>query len=135
MPQNGNRQGDAGKANAAAGNPLSPRIVIVGVCGSGKSLLAEKLSAAGFDARPVAQEHSLVASLFLKSEPDAVVYLEAADATVAQRKQSGWEPSLLKEQRRRLGLARQKAVIVLATDEAGPDELAAEVRRRLTELL
>lgn len=119
-----------------AGTPgLAPRrIVIVGVCGAGKSLLAKNLGSRGFDARTVAQEHSLVATLFLRSEPDAVICLEASDATVALRKSSGWEPSLLREQRRRLKLARQKADIVLGTDGVDPDELADEARRRLAEL-
>lgn len=130
----GETQADTAKPGTEATGPAPRRIVIVGVCGAGKTLLAENLVARGFDARTVAQEHSLVATLFLRSDPDAVVYLEASDATVAQRKRSGWEPSLLREQRRRLKLARQKADIVLATDGVDPDRLADEARRRLTEL-
>lgn len=116
-------------------SPPKPRVAIVGVCGSGKSLLAGKLAAEGFDAHPVAQEHSLVPTLFRHQEPDAVIYLEASDATVARRKSSGWEPYLLDEQRKRLNMARGEADIVLATDTLAPDELAAEASRRLAELL
>lgn len=124
------------KEKGGPGTPGSAprRVVIVGVCGAGKSLLARNLAAHGYDARTVAQEHSLVATLFLRREPDVVIYLEASDATVALRKSSGWEPSLLREQRRRLKLARQKADIVLGTDGVDPDQLAEEARRRLAEL-
>ncbi|MHB0914150.1 MAG: nucleoside/nucleotide kinase family protein [Thermoleophilia bacterium] len=134
MPFTGDTQPDLRQPGTESPDAAPRRIVIVGVCGAGKTLLAEKLSARGFDARTVAQEHSLVATLFLRGEPDAVIYLEASDATVAQRKRSGWEPSLLREQRRRLKLARQKADIVLATDGMDPDRLADEARRRLAEL-
>ncbi|RJQ45106.1 MAG: hypothetical protein C4534_05495 [Gaiellales bacterium] len=116
---------------APGSSAARPRLAIVGVCGSGKSLLAEKLSGAGYDARPVAQEHSLVPALFRHGEPDAVIFLEATDETVARRKRSGWEPHLLKEQRGRLRLARREADIVLVTDEIDPDELAAQALRRL----
>ena len=100
-----------------------PRIVIVGVCGSGKSVLAEGLRAKGYEVHEVAQEHSLVPELFLHPKPDVVIYLEAADATVAKRKQTGWEPHLLAEQRRRLKLARERADIRLNTDGLEPAEL------------
>lgn len=100
-----------------------PRVVITGVCGSGKSVLAEGLKSLGYDAQAVAQEHSLVPGLFLHSRPDAVIYLEASDATVAERKQTGWEPRQLAEQRRRLKLARERADIRLNTDGLEPPEL------------
>ena len=118
----------------ASGKRDQSLIVIVGVCGSGKSLLAGKLSAAGFNARPVAQEHSLIASLFRRSKPNAVIFLEASDATVASRKSSGWEPTLLREQRERLELARRQADIVLNTDDTDPEQLAAEAFRCLNGL-
>jgi hypothetical protein len=107
------------------------RVIIAGVCWSGKSVLAEGLSALGYDAHPVAQEHSLVQELFLRTEPDAVIYLEAEDATVAERKQTSWQPSQLAEQRRRLKLARQRADIRLHTDGLAPPELLEKARREL----
>jgi hypothetical protein len=113
------------------GDRKRPAIVVVGVCGSGKSLLSEKLQAAGYAARPVAQEHSLVPDLFRKKAPDIVIFLEARDDTVARRKSSGWKPGQLRAQRQRLKLAREKADIVLETDEANPDSLLAAVLREL----
>lgn len=107
------------------------RIVIAGVCGSGKSVLAEELRERGYDAEPVAQEHSLVPDLFLHSHPDIVIYLEASDATVNQRKQTGWEPHQLKEQRRRLQHARERADILLSTDGLSEEELLARAEEAL----
>lgn len=99
------------------------RIVITGVCGSGKTVLAEGLKELGHDARAVAQEHSLVPELFLHPRPDVVFYLEASDDTVARRKETGWKPSQLAEQRRRLKLARERADIRLNTDGLEPSQL------------
>ncbi len=107
------------------------RIVITGVCGSGKSVLAEGLQRLGYDAHPVAQEHSLVPELFLHSRPDFVIHLEAEDSTVAERKQTGWQPSQLAEQRRRLKLARGRADIRLHTDGLAPAELLERARAAL----
>lgn len=110
---------------------MKPRIVIAGVCGSGKSVLAEALRKRGYDAEPVAQEHSLAPDLFLHSHPDAVIYLEASDETVAERKETGWEPHQLEEQRHRLKLARERADIVLVSDGLSPDELLATAEAAL----
>lgn len=108
-----------------------PRIVIVGVCGSGKSALAEALRRRGYEAESVAQEHSLVPDLFMHHHPDYVIYLEASDATVAERKQTGWEPRQLEAQRQRLKLARQRADIHLSTDGLTPPELLAKAEAEL----
>ncbi len=107
------------------------RIVIVGVCGSGKSILAAGLSKLGYEARPVAQEHSLVPDLFLHSRPDLVIYLDASDQAVARRKETGWNPEQLKAQRERLKLARARADIHLQTDGLKPDELVARAVEEL----
>ena len=117
--------------NGAGHKPL--RVVITGVCGSGKSVLAEGLKAMGYDAQAVAQEHSLVPELFLHPQPDVVIYLDASDATVAERKETGWEPHQLAEQRRRLKLARERADIRLNTDGLEPPELLERAGEALAE--
>ena len=106
-------------------------IVIIGVCGSGKSVLAEALRARGYNAKSVAQEHSLVPDLFLHARPDIVIYLEASDATVAVRKNTGWEPHLLRQQRDRLKLARERADIRLVTDALSPAQLLEKAELEL----
>lgn len=107
------------------------RVVIVGVCGSGKTSLAAALTARGYTAEVVAQEHSLVPDLFLHHQPDIVIHLEARDETVARRKETGWQPAQLADQRRRLELARSRADIRLSTDGLSPEELAERVAAAL----
>lgn len=107
------------------------RIVIVGVCGSGKSVLAGALRERGYDAYSVSQEHSAVSRLFLHQSPDIVVYLDASDETVSERKSTGWEPELLARQRRRLKLAREKADVRISTDGLTDDELLQIVLKKI----
>ena len=53
-------------------------IVIVGVCGAGKSVLVQGLRALGYPARACAQEHSYVQGLWARrGRPAALIYLEA----------------------------------------------------------
>lgn len=132
MVPTGNHIPEAGKDSVNRGmRQRGPTIVVVGVCGSGKSLLTGKLAAAGYDARQVSQEHSLVPDLFRRSDPDIVVMLEARDETVARRKSSGWEAVQLRAQRQRLARARENADIVLETDALSPEELFEKVRREI----
>lgn len=121
----GNRRSDVHRAGT------EPRVVIVGVCGSGKTLLAEGLTGLGYDARSVSQEHSLVPGLFLNNSPDIVIYLDARDETVASRKRTGWEPRQLADQRRRLKLARERADIHINTDGLSPGQLLARAVEEL----
>lgn len=112
-----------------------PRIVVVGVCGSGKSMLAEGLKAAGYDAHAVAQEHSIVPELFLHLNPDLIIYLSASDETVAARKKTGWEHGQLEAQRRRLKRAREQAHMHFQTDNVEPAELVQKVKKALANRL
>jgi hypothetical protein len=106
-------------------------IVIVGVCGSGKTLLADGLKRLGYDARSVSQEHSLVPDLFMRSSPRVVIYLDASDDMVSHRKQTHWEPRQLDDQRRRLKLARKMADIRISTDGLKPHRLLEIAVREL----
>ncbi|GBE57646.1 hypothetical protein BMS3Abin01_00567 [bacterium BMS3Abin01] len=106
-------------------------VTIVGVCGSGKTLLSEGLKQLGYEARSVSQEHSLVPDLFARSRPDIVIYLETADGTVARRRQTGWEPGQLARQRQRLKLARDRADIHISTDGLEPEELLMKAIKEL----
>lgn len=116
-------------------NRKAGKIVVVGICGSGKTLLVEGLRGRGYDARSVSQEHSLVPDLFLRSGPDTVIYLEASDQTVSGRKQTGWEPRQLADQRSRLKLAGESADIRINTDGLEPRELLEKVMEELASLL
>ncbi len=65
----------------------APRIAIVGVCGSGKTVLAEALQARGYNARSIAQEHSFVPGMWrAHGPPNILIYLDARPEVRAQRR-------------------------------------------------
>ena len=102
-------------------------VVVVGPCGSGKSTLVRRLIAHGYDARVVAQEHSAAPELWRHGgTPAALIMLEAERGTISRRRGDfpGW---LLAQQYERLASARAHATLVLQTDHATPDEVAARV--------
>ena len=105
-----------------------PVVVVVGVCGSGKTELVRRLRLRGIDARVVAQEHSEVRTLWRHlGTPDAVVYLSARTRTVHRRGRSTLSMTILGEQRRRLADARRIATVRIRTDEVSPEVVEARV--------
>ena len=103
-------------------------VVIVGPCGAGKSTLADALSAQGYRARAVAQEHSAVSDLWQHGgRPAALIMLEAERSTIIRRRGGDFPEWLLAQQRERLASARAHADLVLCTDEAAPEEVAGQV--------
>jgi dienelactone hydrolase len=66
------------------------RIVVVGPCASGKSTLVAALRAHGYDARVSGQEHSVVAALWQKAEPDVLIALDADITAVRDRRGESW---------------------------------------------
>ena len=103
-------------------------VVLVGVCGSGKTELVRRLRLRGIDARVVAQEHSEVRTLWRHlGNPDAVVYLSARTRTVQRRGRSTLSIAILSEQRRRLADARRIATVRIRTDEVSPEVVEARV--------
>jgi hypothetical protein len=109
----------------------SPDVLVVGVCSAGKSTLVRKLKDAGYDARACAQEHSYVPHLWQLSRPGALVYLDAGLNTVRQRRRVNWTQSMLDEQHRRLGHAREHCDLYIGTDWLSPDEVASQVMEYL----
>jgi transketolase len=112
------------------------RVVVVGVCGAGKSELARRLRARGVAARSVAQEHSHVADLWRhEGEPDVLIYLGASARAVRRRGRLGLTGAALAEQRRRLTPARRHAHLRLATDRLSPQEVEAAAVRVIAGIL
>ena len=108
------------------------RVAIVGVCASGKTELAKRLSARGLEAHCVAQEHSYVSELWRhEAFPEVLVYLEASLRAVRRRGRRGMVAGELREQRRRLAGARRHADMRVPTDHLCPAEVEAIVLRRL----
>jgi shikimate kinase len=103
-------------------------IVVVGVCGAGKSTLVRGLRALGCPARVCAQEHSHVPGLWRrKGRPPVLVYLEASLDTICRRLGVQWDESVLATQRGRLALAREECDLYVDTDALTIDEVLAVV--------
>ena len=105
-----------------------PAIVVVGPCGSGKSTLVATLIRAGYGARAVAQEHSIIPDLWQHGgHPAALIVLEASPETITRRRGTDFPAWLHQKQLTRLASARAHADLVVPTDEASPEEVAATV--------
>jgi len=110
------------------------RIVIVGVCASGKSALANRLTACGYEAHVCAQEHSFAPAMWRMTEPDVLVYLDASLVTVRKRKGVDWGDDQLAEQRARLADARAHCHLYLNTEGLTEEKVFRRVRRFLDKL-
>lgn len=100
------------------------RIVVVGVCASGKSLLVDSLLALGYNARQCLQEHSYVPDMCERvSEPDVLIFLDATLETISLRRRIDYGESYYREQHRRLSHARRRADLYIQTDDLTADEV------------
>ncbi len=104
------------------------RIAIVGPCAAGKTTLANRLRALGYDAHDVAQEHSQVQAMWRQiARPDLLIYLDASPETIRARLHVDWQQDYLDELARRLDDARAHADFVLATDTLSEQETCNRV--------
>ena len=103
------------------------KILVVGVCASGKSTLVRRLKEYGFSAYHVTQEHSYVPYLWRRKEPDVVVYLGASLETIKKRRKIAWGDEMFKVQQLRLADVRCYADLLLDTDEMNEDEVLENV--------
>jgi len=100
------------------------RISIVGPCASGKTALAERLQALGYEARECTQEHSYVPTMWQRiAKPDVLIYLDASLPVIAERRSADWSEEYLDEQDRRLSHARQHCHLYIPTDELSEEEV------------
>jgi len=92
-------------------------IKVVGISASGKSTLVKQLRRAGYDARPVSQEHSNVGDLWQQFEqPAMLIYLDVDLATQRQRRPDvTWEEELLRLEQVRLRHAWEHAHLKINT--------------------
>ncbi len=110
----------------------TPDIVVVGVCGAGKSTLVQGLRALGYRARECVQEHSGVPALWRwRGRPGVLVYLEASLEAVCRRRGVRWGEEVLADQRERLADARRHCDLYIDTDPL----TALEVRERVVAFL
>lgn len=105
--------------------PISP-LVLIGVCASGKSTLAQELEVLGVKARAVAQEHSQVHDLYRRSGHWVVVLVANWD-TVHRRRQLSWDLDFYRAEWERISDARKAAALIVHTDWLSPVDVAARV--------
>ena len=104
------------------------RIKVAGPCASGKSTLAARLCALGYDASSTAQDHSYVPDMWQRlNPPDLLVYLDLSLATAHGRGRTGWDQAYLDEQEYRLRHARAHCDLYVATDDLTEDQVLALV--------
>jgi hypothetical protein len=94
-----------------------PLIKIVGVSASGKSALVNGLRQAGYNARPVSQEHSHVPDLWQQFEwAHFLIYLDAElEAQQQRRPDVAWHADDLALERARLSDAHAHADLLINT--------------------
>ncbi|MBC7233089.1 MAG: hypothetical protein H5T68_07615 [Chloroflexi bacterium] len=108
------------------------RIVLVGVCGSGKTALAQGLRKLGYEVRECGQEHSEVPYMWqVISRPDVLIYLDASEEVVYRRGQRHYVTGCVEEQRRRLAHARAHCDLYIMTDELTESQVLDKVREFL----
>ena len=109
-------------------SPLHPQLIkVVGVSAAGKSTLVRGLRALGYDARPVSQEHSGVATLWRQfGVARALIYLHvAAEQQPLRRPDVSWEPSAHDAEVERLADARAHADLTLDTTAMTAEQVRA----------
>ncbi len=114
------------------------RIKVVGPCASGKSMLAGRLRALGYDTGSAAQDHSYVPDMWQRiNPPDLLIYLDVTlkEARRRGRTGAGWTQEYLDEQHHRLRHARSHCDFYLPTDGLTEDEVVAQVLDFVEELV
>lgn len=97
------------------------KVGIVGPCGSGKTTLTAGLKQHGVDARPIAQEHSYVPTMWQRlTNPDVLIYLNVSYPHTVKRRNLDWTYQEYAEQLHRLRHAREHADLCIDTDPLTP---------------
>jgi ABC-type glutathione transport system ATPase component len=92
-------------------------IGVVGPCGAGKTTLSRGLKNHGYNARPIAQEHSFVPDMWRRlTNPGILIFLQASRSVGGNRRALSWTDEEWQEQQRRLLHAREHADFYLDTD-------------------
>jgi len=99
------------------------RVVVTGVCVSGKTTLVKSLRELGIDAYNVAQEHSTIKKLWNHKQPDILIVLDVRLESIHQRRIVPWGDDRLAVQRQRLCDAYEHADLHIQTDELSKDEI------------
>ena len=104
------------------------KVAIVGPCCAGKTTLAAALRERGYEASPLAQEHSFAPGMWEKmAHPDALVYLDVTYEVAQHRRFMNWTPADMAEEQRRLRHAREHCDLYLHTDELTVEQVRKTV--------
>ena len=103
------------------------KVGIVGPCASGKTTLTMGLKQYGFEARPIAQEHSYVPTMWQRlTNPDVLIYLEVSFPRTIERRQLDWTYEEYAEQLHRLRHAHANADLHIDTDHRSVREVLGQ---------
>ena len=102
------------------------RIVVVGPCASGKSMLVEALRDHGFNAHAAAQEHSYVKTMWQMTKPSHLIYLDVDLPNIRQRRRISWGEEYLSEENEKLAHARQNADLIISTNDREPVQVVQQ---------
>jgi adenylate kinase len=108
-------------------------ILIVGICGSGKSSVVTKLQEMGFDVRACAQEHSCVKSMWRKLDPDVLIVLDCSYETIKSRRNVSWGLERIKVQKEKLEDALNNCDLYLNSDNLTLEETVEKIINYLEE--
>jgi dephospho-CoA kinase len=94
-----------------------PGVKVVGVSASGKSTLVQHLRLAGYNARPVSQEHSDILTLWKEFDiPKVLIYLDVDLETQRRRRPDVvWSEAVRQQEIERLAHARANADLQIDT--------------------
>lgn len=100
-------------------------VKIVGVSAAGKSTLVAGLREMGYNARPVAQEHSLVPDMWQRIRPpDLLIFLDADLTAQGERRPDvSWNEPWRRTELERLAHARCHADLVIDTSHLSPENV------------
>lgn len=107
-----------------------PILKVVGVSASGKSTLVQALRQAGYDARPVSQEHSHLPDLWQRFGRPLYLIVLDADLAVQQVRRPDvlWSAENLTEERSRLAHAIAHADLHINTSAMTAEQVLAVAR-------
>ena len=104
------------------------RITVVGPCASGKSTLVRALRMHGYDAHATSQEHSAVANLWARRDPEILIALQAdLESVRLRRRNPRWSGAVWLEQQTRLADAFAHADYVADTSHRSANDVVADV--------
>jgi GTPase SAR1 family protein len=93
------------------------KVGIVGPCASGKTTLTRGLKQNGYEAQPIAQEHSYVPTMWQRlTKPDILIFLEVSYPNTIARRQLDWTYAEYAEQLHRLRHADENADLHIDTN-------------------